>query len=501
MIKHFLSTSTLALLTAAPALADVTAQDVWTDWQSYMKGFGYEMSGSESTSGNTLTVADATMSFEMPEDAGEMTATMGTLTFTNLGDGTVEIGLPNNMPVAFALKDDDKESFSGTLNYLNEGLKMIVSGDPSDMTYSYTADKLTMTMSDMKANGEAQNIGSIQAVLEGVSGGMQMKIGNLRDMAQKMKVGKLSYTVDIAPEGDDGSFKMNGILTDLAFDGTGAYPTGGFDATNMMAMMKAGFDFAGNFTYGTGQTEVEAVDENGPFSAQSSSQGGNLAVAMSEKGITYGGKALGLKSVTKIEELPFPIEINAEESAFDLKIPVSKSDETQPYRLNILLGEATTSDMIWSMIDPGQQLPRDPATLHLDVSGDAKLFVDFMDTEKMENLDEAPGEIHSANIDTLKLSIAGAELTGKGGFTFDNSDTETIPGIPAPKGAVDLKLVGGNGLIDKLVGMGLLPEDQAMGARMMMGLFTIPGEGEDTLNSKIEINEQGHILANGQRLR
>lgn len=40
-----------------------------------------------------------------------------------------------------------------------------------------------------------------------------------------------------------------------------------------------------------------------------------------------------------------------------------------------------------------------------------------------------------------------------------------------------------------------------MGARMMMGLFAVPGEGEDTLNSKIEVNGEGHVLANGQRIR
>ena len=73
--------------------------------------------------------------------------------------------------------------------------------------------------------------------------------------------------------------------------------------------------------------------------------------------------------------------------------------------------------------------------------------------------------------------------------------------MPRPKGGVDLTLVGGNGLLDKLVGMGLLPEEQAMGARMMMGLFAVPGEGEDTLNSRIEVNDEGHVLANGQRIR
>ena len=62
-------------------------------------------------------------------------------------------------------------------------------------------------------------------------------------------------------------------------------------------------------------------------------------------------------------------------------------------------------------------------------------------------------------------------------------------------------LTGGNGLLDTLVGLGLLPEEQAMGARMMLGLFARPGDGPDTLVSTIEVKEDGSVLANGQRVR
>jgi len=48
--------------------------------------------------------------------------------------------------------------------------------------------------------------------------------------------------------------------------------------------------------------------------------------------------------------------------------------------------------------------------------------------------------------------------------------------------------------------MGILPEEQAMGARMMLGLFATP-TGDDELSSKIEVNAEGQVLANGQRLR
>jgi len=99
------------------------------------------------------------------------------------------------------------------------------------------------------------------------------------------------------------------------------------------------------------------------------------------------------------------------------------------------------------------------------------------------------------------LRLAGAELTGQGAFTFDNSDYVTIPGMPKPTGSANFKLVGGNGLLDRLVQMGLVPQDQAMGVRLMSGMFLRPGDGPDTLESVIEITEDGGILANGQKIR
>ena len=138
------------------------------------------------------------------------------------------------------------------------------------------------------------------------------------------------------------------------------------------------------------------------------------------------------------------------------------------------------------------------------MTGKAKLLFDLLDPAQMEAVDRGeamPGELNAVTLNALTVRAAGAELTGEGAFTFDNSDLETFDGMPAPEGSVDLALSGGNGLLDKLVNMGLLPEEQAMGARMMMGLFAVPGAGEDSLTSKIEVKSDGQILANGQRLK
>ena len=54
---------------------------------------------------------------------------------------------------------------------------------------------------------------------------------------------------------------------------------------------------------------------------------------------------------------------------------------------------------------------------------------------------------------------------------------------------------------DTLIAMGLVPEDQAGMARMMLGGFA-QRDDEGTYTSDIEIDgETGQITANGQRIR
>jgi PPE-repeat protein len=124
-----------------------------------------------------------------------------------------------------------------------------------------------------------------------------------------------------------------------------------------------------------------------------------------------------------------------------------------------------------------------------------------MDPNIAENMPDVPGELNALTINELLVSAAGAKLSGTGDFTFDNSDLATFDGVPAPTGEANLELSGANGLMDKLIQMGLMSDSDAMGARMMMGMLAVPGEGEDTLKSKLEINGEGQIMANGQRIK
>ena len=501
------SVSTIALgvfMSGTAAFADLSAQQVWDDWKGYMTGFGYEVSGEESTSGNTLTIKDISMSMALPEDAGNFAMTVSEVSFVDNGDGTVSMQIPPSLPITMNIDSPDAEDVDLQIEYATSDFAMTASGDPDNLKYDYSAGELAIMLKQLMVEGQAIDIGTANISFADLTGSTTMKVGNLRMSEQAMTTGAVTYALDFKDPEGEGRIVMNGQLEGLGFSGQGSFPEN-MNANNMAAMLEAGFGFNGGFNWTGGSSSFNFQEDGETVQASSSSESGELQVAMDAGQLMYAGTANNMNMEMAGGEIPFPIQLAMAKSGFNLKMPISKGDAEQDFALGITMGDFTMSDMIWGIFDPAGQLPRDPATIAMDLTGKAKLFFDIMDPEQMEAMESGelgmPGELNSVKLNGLTVRAAGAELTGTGAFTFDNTDLTTFDGVPAPDGAVDLKLVGGNGLLDKLVAMGLLPEDQAMGARMMMGLFAVPGDGEDTLNSKIEVKADGQILANGQRLK
>lgn len=198
--------------------------------------------------------------------------------------------------------------------------------------------------------------------------------------------------------------------------------------------------------------------------------------------------------------VPFPINIGFGGMGFDMKFPLKTSAEAVPFTFLMKLQEFTLPAEVWGMADPTGQLPQDPATLIIDTAGSIRLLSDFSMSPAAGEVPPAP-ELHSLSIRALQLKMVGADLTGTGDLTFDQADTTTFGGVPAPTGMLNFNLVGGNGLLDKLAAMGLVPEDQLMGVRMMMGMFaTMSTDGSDSMTSTVEFKDKG-LFVNGQQLQ
>ncbi|MFX0541835.1 DUF2125 domain-containing protein [Roseovarius sp. S4756] len=495
-------TAAMALMvTGSAAMADVTPADVWADWQDYLTGFGFAVTADEAQTASGLELTNIVLTQTLPDEGGETTITVPQIALNDNGTGTVRIVYPGEMPITIAA--DAPEAYTLELLYRTEGMDSVVSGNATRMSYDYTADNIGMTMGSLTAEGEAVDLGDIRFDMRDVVGQTVMMLEDGRAAEQTVRSGPATYTVNFAdPEG--GAVALSGEFETLEMMGNVIIPDA-VDMNDMAAALEAGFAMDGGYVFGPGNSRFEFTDEGDVTTGSSSSQGGQLTIRMDKTGLAYGGTTKGTAVEAMVPQMPFALSMEMDESAFDLLVPLAEGQEPQDFGLTFLLGGLTLGDNVWGLFDPEGVLPRDPATVALDLDGEASVFVNIMDAAAMAELDSddaaVPAELNALTLNRLLISLAGAELTGQGNVTFDNSDTVSYGGQPKPVGNLSFVLTGANTLMDKLISMGLLEQDQAMGARMMLGMAAVPGEGEDVLKSDIEFTEDGGIVANGQRLK
>ncbi|NRB05454.1 MAG: DUF2125 domain-containing protein, partial [Rhodobacteraceae bacterium] len=428
------------------------------------------------------------------------------IVFSETGDGSVDIQLPEVTTFVIDGQDED-DDFTATVEFAQSGLNMNVSGTPEKLVYAYTADMMSMKLANLLVDDTPvdSDVARVAMTLSGISGETQASTEGLRAYAQTLNANNLTLDLFVTdPEEADATAKIETSLDDLVFSGSGNVPAIAVANGDINAMLDAGFTFASSMTFGAGASDIAFNDGEEAGTINSTSEGGAFTVSMSEKGLAYDLSQRNQSMNMLISDVPFPISAEMAESGASLMMPVKKSDDPQDFGFGLTLRDFKMSDSIWAMVDPGQQFPRDPATIVLDLAGQAKVLFDFLDpatAEVMETTGAIPGELLSLTLKQLLVQAVGAKLSGEGDFTFDNSDMSSFDGFPRPNGAVTFQLDGANALLDKLIAMGIVSNEDAQGARFMMGLFARPGEGPDSLVSTVEVNDEGHVLANGQRIR
>ena len=504
--RTLLASTALGLsLTAHTAYADLSATDVWGDWRGYLEGMGYTVTATESAAGGTLSVSDIAVQINGGPDIQQMVMRLGGLQFVEARDGSVEVVMPPVMPIVIDVTPKSTEKPARIeLSYTQSGQKMTVSGDATAMAYDYGAQSFGLALTALMVDGVAMGQENARLSMAGndLSSRTDVRVGETRSYAQSMEMGNVSYDVFFKNPDDIETMSIASTVDAVTFTGTSAVPAGQIaQAQDLTPLLAAGFSVDGTFSTRNAETKVEIVSQDGATQIKTGSASSTLGVAMGAGGIRYDVAAEQVQMGAQIAGLPFPLFAEMAKSGFSLHAPVQKSDDPQDFSLAFNATDFTMSDIIWALFDPSGQLPRDPATVALDLNGKARVLADSFDPEAMARSGAKPAELTALRIDKLTVDAVGARLDATGDMTFDNTDMTTLPGFPKPVGDISINLAGINGLMDTLVAMGMLPAEQIMGARMMLGMFAVPGDTPDTLKSKIEFNEEGQILANGQRLK
>lgn len=524
-MQRTLASSSIALILAAgPALAELTPAEVWDNLATYYNDMGYDISvGERDETSDGLTLTDVELNFKSEQDdvATTVTGTIPKVTLEQTGDAKVRSVFDGEMTFETTTDIPEQEPVAFNIVMTAPDNETISSGTAEDMLHEFNfpsfETKLYFANNTRDANG-----GGAPVTIT-----LTDSVGQYRSVeaeGQKISYEMASKAMDIAllisepgaEDGTGGGGKVSGNVhvDGVTFTGTSSLPDNMDNAMERIDLaLNEGLAAQGRIETGemTGDLQFESLDDpEGPQSGDAtfSSAESDLTFSMSKEGLTYAGSSSDSKTELNLSQIPFPINYGIESASSEMKFPVSTAEEAQPFAVKYKLTGLTLGEALWDQFDPDKELPRDPANLNLDLTGEAVVTHDLFDPTLGEKMAEAatpseamppvedPFSPETLKINEIALQAAGVDAKLTGDLTF--ADDMSQP----PVGIVQGDFKGVNALLDKLVAMGLVPQDQVMGARMMIAMFAKPAEGDpDHLKTDIQFKENGSIFANGQQVK
>ncbi|WP_457650032.1 DUF2125 domain-containing protein [Profundibacter sp.] len=594
-----------ALMATSPAWADVTAEQVWTDWQEMIESSGAKVTYDSAADDGILTINDLVVTVD---DTPKTDIRLGAVVLQETGDGSDQVLLPASGPIVIQSGND-----KATLEQRNTGFSLIVSGTAGDMIYRYAAKEFSLSLIEYLKDNTPSDGQQARVTLNNLTGALHARMTGLRQLEQNFALGKLSYALDLNNPEKEETFTSEGSITNLQSDvnvsipenietltmteavenglnlkgslryndiaarfayaensdtviGSGETGSGslqisftkgndgivdasesisfgpvrlrldgeaksndtftirfaldqlgarldlgipenfetfnaGYGNTSLLALMDAGFRAGINLNYDglNGAVSFRKKGETGSMSAVSEML--DFGFSMSREMLRVSSASKGTEFNLESVDLPIgAIRLAVAQTLQDIRLPLNTTPDPRPFIYHEEIRDLAISDNLWAMFDRDAQIPRTAITYVLNVSGLGNWLIDPFAPE-FDTPGNTKGQLHRLTLHELLLSGAGVELAGAGDFTFNNDDLDSYDGMPAPKGNLGLKLTGGNHLLDTLVKTGLLREGTAASLRLALGLFTVKGEGDDTIVSHIEADGKGELLANGKRLK
>lgn len=500
-------TTTTALLTfiAAPAVAEVTAPDILNGFTALYHSLGLKLDATQTQDGSTTTLTDLKITGDFPFDLGSISiSTIGPDLIEN-SDSTVTIKFPEHMPIAVAMTLPDNKFVTATFDYSLEGYSAVASGNPDDFTIAYSADMVAMTLAEF--NGPDLPVSDIEVeyTLIDFTGSSRFRITDTVSVSQEYTANKMEIKGGFTETETHSISHISEVWNEMAQETNYALPASGIDLMNLPDQLRNGFSIQHKSSIGSSEGQSLTTRNDELVERELSTVKNSVtSLSLSQFGIELDTTAENFILDYLIEELPLPIKAKIASANGSLKIPLLQATEDQEFDYALSLNNVTLGDEIWNQFDPDGKLSRAPANMALVFSGKGKLFVDLLDFDAMTKvIDEGIkfGELSAVTVSNFDVAAAGSSLISSGTFTFDNTDLKTFGGIPAPNGTATMHFSGVNAVIDTLIDIGLLDSEKALGIRMGLGMFTVLGDGKDTLVSEIEITPNGHISANGKRLK
>ncbi len=402
----------------------------------------------------------------------------------------------------------------------NEDITIREDGDA--VVYAYLLPQLDVTIAQIELNNGRVITNPATIAVVNLKGNDRIEGTDTMKVVQSAAADSVTVNLDVSGDGGE-SGKGQFVLSGLAMDSDSVLPTGdAATAGDLMAMLKAGMTVKGGLKIASmaGNLDMVTKDEAGqnrPVAMKFDGADSALTFAMDQARINYAGTSGATNAEMTIPELPVPVGYGMSNTSFNLDFPIAVAEQPQNFAVAYKLDGVTLTDSVWGLFDPNAALPRDPASLDVDLAGSIKVLRDFFDTSTldaaakmedpnltdeqraalMEQMMAPPADVREMTINKVALDLMGAkaDVTGKLAAT-EAGDMQT------PVGTISGKFEGVNALLDKLGAAGLVPAEQMMGAKMMLQMFAKPDpQNPELLTTELEFNEQGQVFANGQQVK
>jgi len=501
-LRSLAGTTALVLsLTSTGLLADVTPEDVWQAWQTASVAMGTTVtSDSAARDGDALVVSNVTLG-----KGTEASVTLETLTFTDNGDGTVTVTLPESFPFNMTIPATEGDATSKpsavTVNVTLPGATITASGTLEAVIYDTNAPNLGLTFAITdEANPTATN--TVEAKLSGIQVHYNVGSAEADSFQEEVSVKSAVITAKGADPVNQVDYTLTANLADVYSAANISVPKGSTEDTFEVALAK-GLTMTSQFGMGATTFELSSTQSGAASKITGSLKDAMVDVGADAGKVSYYNNINGVALTVASPDLPVAnAAVNLGQSEIHLVFPVLKSDKPADFAFLFNMTDLSFAEDIWAVIDPGKLFKHDAATVVVDTYGQVTLAQDLTaDAAAITAVDpNAAGQLNALEVPNIHLKAGGAELTAQGGFTFDNSDMTTFAGVPAPTGKMDIKATGVNALVDALVTMGILGKDEADQGRMMLAMFANVSPTADEITSTVEFKDK-HFFANGQQLQ
>ncbi len=485
------------------AQAELSTRDAWDNLKKLLENGGYQVIGQEISVGSDLSIKNVQISFEVDAQT-DINFDISSVNLTKNKDGFIYIRLPEEIYVQYLNEDEFGYKTEASILVRARELDFKVSGELSQVLYQLTASSAGFALVELLDNGvpSPDFSAEMEFVLADVdstiraTGGSTIEITSLLSASGasiKGGVNVLSVPLELNFQYVMGQLKSSSVSNE---------PKVSLDEDFELALAK-GFSSTSNFTFDTSQMRLNATTPGGPLSLSFTTGPSSLTSALSQSGFFIQSDNEKSKFNLNLPSNEWNFELDFQEFSTSLNIPLLAKSGEQEFGMSINLSGLNLSDTLWDLFDAGNIMPDDPASIKFAIEGSTILDEGLTSEAIIENQNFDPlefGQILRFRLKEFLLDALGLKVEANGSFQFDNADFETFEGIPRPMGTASLRIQGSNAFIDRLENMQVLPSETIMGARMMLALI-MRATGDDVLLSEFEIDEQGKVYANGQRLR